>query len=187
MGNDQFFRLSKLSALLIKLVTNFYVWYENLSNYNSFCLCSPVSFSFPYLALNMYSIYVTNKSSIGVCIRVQQQKLSSANPRFVYYSKCQVKGWRNGQNSLTSVGLLRDRSWSDHNFRSGYNKCGTTEVRIAVCWIQIVHRGLWNKLSEVWLPLCKGSISRLRRRISALPSQSSAGLDSSGGRTTTAK
>ena len=32
----------------------------------------------------MYSIYVTNKSSIGVCIRVQQQKLSSANPRFCH-------------------------------------------------------------------------------------------------------
>ena len=32
----------------------------------------------------MYSIYVTNKSSIGVYIRVQQQKISSANPRFCH-------------------------------------------------------------------------------------------------------
>lgn len=32
----------------------------------------------------MYSIYVTSKSSIGVYIRVQQQKLSSANPSFCH-------------------------------------------------------------------------------------------------------
>ena len=36
----------------------------------------------PHLVLNMYSIYVTNKSGIRVYIRVQQQKISSANPRF---------------------------------------------------------------------------------------------------------
>ena len=32
----------------------------------------------------MYSIYVTNKSSIGVYIRVQQQKISSTNPSFCH-------------------------------------------------------------------------------------------------------
>lgn len=32
----------------------------------------------------MYSIYVTNKSSIGVYIRVEQQKISSTNPSFCH-------------------------------------------------------------------------------------------------------